>query len=74
MPRMQKFILKAFLAITSGLSTQTLAEDGVPFETAKAIGRRVAWTASSSSVEKSGTLNSSGTSCMCWTSRTSSRA
>ncbi|MEC7128566.1 MAG: hypothetical protein VXW42_00125, partial [Planctomycetota bacterium] len=42
---MQKFILKAFLAITSGLSTQTLAEDGVPFETAKAIGRRVAWTA-----------------------------
>ena len=45
MPRMQKFILKAFLAITSGLSTQTLAEDGVPFETAKAIGRRVAWTA-----------------------------
>ena len=46
MPRMQKFILKAFLAITSGLSTQTLAEDGVPFETAKAIGRRVAWTAS----------------------------
>ena len=45
MPRMQKFILKAFLAITSGLSTQTFAEDGVPFETAKAIGRRVAWTA-----------------------------
>ena len=45
MPRMQKFILKACLAITSGLSTQTLAEDGVPFETAKAIGRRVAWTA-----------------------------
>ena len=45
MPRMRKFILKAFLAITSGLSTQTLAEDGVPFETAKAIGRRVAWTA-----------------------------
>ena len=44
MPRMRKFILKAFLAITSGLSTQTLAEDGVPFETAKAIGRRVAWT------------------------------
>lgn len=44
MPRMQKFILKACLAITSGLSTQTLAEDGVPFETAKAIGQRVAWT------------------------------
>ena len=44
MPRMKKFILKACLAITSGLSTQTLAEDGVPFETAKAIGQRVAWT------------------------------
>ncbi len=45
MPRMHNFILKAILGITSGLSTHSMAEDGVPFETAKAIGRRVAWTA-----------------------------
>ena len=45
MPRIHNFTLKAILGITSGLSTHSMAEDGVPFETAKAIGRRVAWTA-----------------------------
>ena len=71
MPRMQKFILKAFLAITSGLSTQTLPKMGLRSKP-PAIGRRVPDRACP--VEKSGTPNSSGTSCMCWTSRTSSRA
>lgn len=45
MPRIQDFIRIAILAITTGLSSTAVAGDTVPFETAKAIGRRVAWSA-----------------------------